>query len=294
MSFSADLQNLIVSLQTLTGAGICFHDYEHLFDSGDIDPSYVHHHCDFCEYIRSLDGKYSCVLSDRTEVGELALRLRKPFFHKCAAGLTEYVIPLIIESSVVGVVFLGQCITEEMQEGEILKHLNLDDKKIETIRNLYHRMPVLSKQQLIAAGNIFSLAFLRLVDNYGKNAIHYGKYDNISGLIKRIKYFISANYMTKLSLSSLAETFFVSPAYLSRIFRENMNKSVMEYIFEIRIAEAKNLLSGTKMPIGSVAFTVGYEDQNYFSRLFRKQTGLSPCEYRAASKKQAYDKTAFG
>lgn len=285
MPFSADLQALIESMQTLTGVGICFHDYEHLFDKGDIASCYVHHHCDFCEYIRSLDGKYSCVLSDRTEVGELALKLRKPFFHKCSAGLTEYVIPLIIESSVVGVVFLGQCITEEMQESEILKLVNLEGDKIETFRNLYHRMPVLSKQQLIAAGNIFSLAFLRLVDNYGKNAIHYGKYDNTSGLIERIKYFISANYMTELSLSSLAETFFVSPAYLSRVFRENMNKSVMEYIFEIRIAEAENLLKETKMPIGSVAFAVGYQDQNYFSRFFRKQTGLSPCEFRESSKK---------
>ena len=96
-----------------------------------------------------------------------------------------------------------------------------------------------------------------------------------------IKDYVDENYMKQeTNPGNIAERFGVSGSYLGILFREQQKTTISKYITQLRISKAAELLTGTKLQIQAIAEKVGYSDQNYFARIFKKQTGLSPGEYR--------------
>ncbi len=90
------------------------------------------------------------------------------------------------------------------------------------------------------------------------------------------------NYAQNLSVKDCAETCHLSASRFAHIFKEAMGKSPLEYLTEIRISKAKELLSTCSMPISEIAVSVGFWDQNYFARIFKQQTGMSPKQYASS------------
>ena len=80
--------------------------------------------------------------------------------------------------------------------------------------------------------------------------------------------------------------------YMSRKFKEEMGVGVVEYINQIRINKAKELLCNTDQTIHEVSDHIGFADQKYFSRQFKKETSLSPTEYRTRNKNNHSDRSA--
>ncbi|UUZ81280.1 helix-turn-helix transcriptional regulator [Paenibacillus sp. P26] len=78
----------------------------------------------------------------------------------------------------------------------------------------------------------------------------------------------------------LSEKFHFSPQYIAKKFKELYNTTVMTYLTEPRMEKAKSLLIHTEMPVSEMAATLGYADENYFGKVFKKQTGSSPLQYR--------------
>jgi len=97
-------------------------------------------------------------------------------------------------------------------------------------------------------------------------------------LMKAIS-FVNENYHRQIQLSDAAEAASVSPAYLSRLFGESMDSSFIDYLTALRIESAERLIREKRMSIKEVSFAVGYQDPNYFSKIFRKMTGISPSMY---------------
>ncbi|MBI4978422.1 MAG: AraC family transcriptional regulator [Spirochaetes bacterium] len=89
---------------------------------------------------------------------------------------------------------------------------------------------------------------------------------------------------TKVSLAELARVSRCSASTVIRMFREHFNTTPGHYVIERRIAQAKELLINTGMPVESVGETVGIPDPFYFSRIFKKVTGRSPRQCRAESR----------
>ena len=82
-----------------------------------------------------------------------------------------------------------------------------------------------------------------------------------------------------IRLEDVAESLKVSPFYLSRTFSSESDFSLIDYLTEARINEAKKLLSDGRYIVADVAMMVGYEDSNYFSKVFKRRTGQSPCKF---------------
>lgn len=95
------------------------------------------------------------------------------------------------------------------------------------------------------------------------------------------KEFISSQYMeSDLSLKRVCRALSVSKSYLSAVFKEQSGMTLVEYLTEVRVEQAKVLLGSTSQKIYEVAEAVGFRDAHYFSMTFRKQTGQTPTEYR--------------
>ena len=101
-----------------------------------------------------------------------------------------------------------------------------------------------------------------------------------SGMIKKAKLFISEHFAEPLSLEDVAAHVDLSPSYFSTVFKEHTQTSFKEYLNYIRIEESKRLLSNTDYSIIDIAIAVGFEDQSYFSKVFKKYTGMTPKQYR--------------
>ena len=99
--------------------------------------------------------------------------------------------------------------------------------------------------------------------------------------IYRSKDYISNHYMDhNRSVKSVSENVFLSVSYLCTYFKSETGVTLNQYITDYRIRKALNLLSSTNMKIIDVSSAVGYKDSNYFAKLFKKQTGMSPKEYK--------------
>lgn len=99
-------------------------------------------------------------------------------------------------------------------------------------------------------------------------------------IVKEAEEYINSNYQHYLTLDLVADKVHVSPAYLSRIFKEEKNESFVRYLNKIRMIKAKQLLSKTQLDIGEVAVKVGFRNQNYFTTVFRKKEGMTPSDFR--------------
>ncbi len=92
--------------------------------------------------------------------------------------------------------------------------------------------------------------------------------------------YIKAHLSVTFSVKDVADTVDLSPYYASRIFKEDTGITIMEYATKARINEAKYLLTNPKFRVEEVAAQVGYTDPSYFGRVFKKQVGMSPRQYR--------------
>jgi len=106
----------------------------------------------------------------------------------------------------------------------------------------------------------------------------YKRSKNID-VVEKVKDYIDNNYMNGVSLDNLAQYVSMSSFYLSRIFSKVEGTNIKEYIIKIRMEKAKSMLiEGTKT-VKQISWEVGYVDQNYFSKAFKKYTNISPKEY---------------
>lgn len=98
--------------------------------------------------------------------------------------------------------------------------------------------------------------------------------------IRIIKEYVNENYASTITLEDIARQVYLSPVYVSATFKAQTGMGFTAYLIEVRMDKAKQLLRSTGMNISEVARKVGYTDVKHFGKLFKKQTGINPAEYR--------------
>ena len=101
-----------------------------------------------------------------------------------------------------------------------------------------------------------------------------------ANIIHRCIQYIGTGYAEHLTLESAARALFLSPDYLSRIFSKETGTSFNRYLNNVRITKAKELIRSGNLRLTDISQMVGYDDQSYFTKVFRRITGISPNEYR--------------
>ena len=98
--------------------------------------------------------------------------------------------------------------------------------------------------------------------------------------IRLAKQYIYENYDQNLSLENVSAKIGFNPAYFSTLFKKETGINFLEYVMEIRVQKAQNLLISTNSSLMEISTKVGYADFKYFSKIFKRITGLKPTEYR--------------
>ena len=99
-------------------------------------------------------------------------------------------------------------------------------------------------------------------------------------VIQRSIAYIKKHHMERIPLDEIAAHVSLSPTYFSRLFKEEMKTTFTEFLNRYRITKAKSLLVNSRIPIIDVAGLVGFEDQSYFTKVFKKHSGVSPGRFR--------------
>ena len=102
--------------------------------------------------------------------------------------------------------------------------------------------------------------------------------------VEQICAYLAANYQQKFSLTDVAARFYLSPYYLSRLFRRVTGQSIVDYINGRRIEAAQHLLETTDLNISAVAEQTGFTSAAHFRRVFRETMGVGPLQYRKSNR----------
>lgn len=101
-----------------------------------------------------------------------------------------------------------------------------------------------------------------------------------NSIIENAKEYIKNNFSKDISLDDVSRVANISPYYFSKIFKEDTGENFIEYVTNIRIEKAKELLATTECSMKEICAMVGYSDPNYFSRSFKKNVGVTPTEFK--------------
>ena len=161
--------------------------------------------------------------------------------------------------------------------GLTYKNPVMDVKNTSEVVNILRKMPPERTadigENLSFTAKIYEFMSLLAVNKHGTE-----KSENIY-LETAIRY-IKANYHKELSVEQVAYHTGISRKYLFAIFKKALAVSVKDYITSYRIERAKEFLLDKNLPIGNIAYSVGYNDQMTFSKMFKLKTGFSPSEFR--------------
>lgn len=233
----------------------------------------------FCNKIREDKVRLkNCALSDESHF-QKAKELKKTIVYTCHAGIVETITPIFYENVIIAYIMLGRFRDKEKKYSSAsvvrksLSAYGIDDEEEKEYLGLYKLLPVLSEKQLSSAISILKTC-IRYIWN--ENLIKL----NRSMLPSKIENYILENLSSELTIKNICKTFFISKETLYSIFRNEYNDTVKNFINNKRIQQAEQLLKETTLTIDNIAESVGISDYNYFIRLFKKKTGLTPLRYK--------------
>lgn len=157
------------------------------------------------------------------------------------------------------------------------------DKSADYLRQLLECRTQNTSREFAVTGTFF--LFLSTV----RGTIHLPDDTDLNDTAALATDYISRSYAYDISVDDVAQAACVSRATLYRVFKECFGVSVQQYLMDVRISTAAELLSTTEYSVNEIVASCGFSSYQYFIRLFQKKKGLSPYQYRSQFHIQNYD-----
>ncbi len=234
----------------------------------------------FCQHIQSTAvGKSKCEACDMYGFRQ-AKETGKPCVYQCHAGLIEVCVPILSgqrNDELLGYVMMGHLLDDQISLGSQWNTVN------ENCRHFITDMGVLNHQffQLIPTSRASVGALCHILQICIEHLLLQKLIQrNRDDLWQRAQAYIDENLREKLLISDIAQMLSVSISTLNRCAEKNVNMAIGKFILQKRIALACKYLKDPKYRISEIAGNCGISDYNYFSRVFKLKTGMTPREYR--------------
>lgn len=268
---NSDLISLVKNFGTISNATIA------IFDANrNLLASYPDSSIPFCRLIReNAEVNEQCNNCDILGFSK-CYASKKPYLYHCHMGLVEIASPIIYGETLLGYILIGQ-FTDNPNKEQIRKNvLRMADKHgfsaVDSLKEL---------EKVVYLDSAYTTALSQLIEmcaNYIwlNNIIKL----NNSNLGQEIRLYISTHLTENLSVDSICAKYSISASGLYQLFQKVYGCGVAKIIREERIKRAKELLLDSKLSINDVAAQVGILDANYFTRVFKTETGITPKNYR--------------
>ena len=120
---------------------------------------------------------------------------------------------------------------------------------------------------------------IKVLDRFSECIFNIENVKNFNIIQKSMEY-INDNVSSSISLDSVAQFVYLSSSYFSRLFKKEMGINFIDYLNKVRVEESKSYLTDLKISLIDIAHTVGFTDQSYYTKVFKKIEGISPGQYR--------------
>jgi len=284
------LEEYVVSIEKNFNVNINIHD---VIGVSSLAPSLekvfsthqYHNNC-FCNSIKRNPRCLGLCILNKSKLCSRCKKISTAFYDSCYMGIEEIVYPVTCDKKLIAIICIGQFYSnidsskKLIQKNSSIYNLN----KVETENNFVSTTRILDFD-IEALHYYISMLIEHLCLNFklsleNKNNTDILCVNQNNFIVSTSTYFIKENYEKPLTLKLLAANSYCNPTYLSHIFKEKMNTTITEYINNVRIQKAKELIDLTSKSITEISIKVGFNDSGYFGRVFKNIIGLSPKEYR--------------
>jgi len=234
-------------------------------------------HSRFCSIMNAdQEGHRRCEECDYKAM-KACMERRQAYTYKCHAGLRECVLPVFDSGEIVAYIAFGQVLDDssrKLQWEDTLEALDWYEGDIAELKDAYGELVQFSQAK--------RKAFAELLEAITS-------YIQLEGIIRsanfsdqqRLEMFIDEHYMEKLSLKSISESLGIGTTKLCSLAKKlSPDGSITKLISIRRVEAAKILLLKENMSIAEIAEKVGFSDYNYFTKIFKKISGVTPSQYR--------------
>ena len=227
---------------------------------------------DYCNLIQSTkDGKKACAYSDECLLA--SCKASGVTQHRlCNAGLVDTAVPIIYRDEIIGYLLFGQ-----MRSGvefpavrNYIERLGID---VDVAQKEFDSIPPNDENKINSISNIATMLVKYIIL---ENMLSPDLNENIQRAVS----YINDNLDTELSVASVCKSANISKSVLYKKFREKFNCTLSEYVNRQRINESIKLLHTTSLSIDEISQRVGFTSASYYSKIFKKQTGVSPLKYK--------------
>ena len=159
-------------------------------------------------------------------------------------------------------------IFREADEGNVLRQMELFEEMEEKDNNFE-----------VVCQNLLEVLIINMVRRTKANLL-IAPAKKVAKECRFVEQYINNHFREEISLELLSEKAFMNKFYLVHAFKQYKGISPINYLIQLRIKEAKELLSTTNYSISQISESSGFSSQSYFSQVFKKETGMTPNEYR--------------
>lgn len=236
----------------------------------------------FCRAVQACEGGLARCQACDAEHARLAKRNQQPLRYTCHAGLTEFIIPIVVDNDVIALLQCGQVLERAPGLGDwkpVRQRLNWVTGRTRNLAIAFRRTKVLS-----AATQEDLVSLLKLIAHHAATA-HARKLQlelrHQDRIVSRTLTYLRQHFREKLSLTQVSIAVGASTRNLTRLLRVCTGATLVEHLHRLRIAYACELLTQTNAKIAAVVLASGFGSVQQFDRVFRQRTGRTPAEWRA-------------
>lgn len=262
-----EIISLLAELHNISGFRISLHgmDFEEI-------AAYPDKALPFCAYVHTCKGEHAkCIKSDAVACKKVR-ESESALIYKCRYGLTEVICPLHTLGSPSGYLMMGQARDESLDDNLLssaLALLGADAKAAGLIKSI----PKISSEKTASFAKIMTICaeYMTLI-----NALPGNK----PSTAELTRLYIYENFREKITMQDICTALGRTKSAICPSFKKKYGKTVMDYLTELRIDEAKKMLLETDMTVSEISDDIGFSDTSYFSKVFFKIVGTSPSQYR--------------
>lgn len=228
------------------------------------------------------------------DAGRRAMKSGNPFIFSCHANLSHLIFPLNSGRQQLGSILVGPFVTEEPSSDmfvDIAKRYSPEARDLLELYEKAKHIPLITPEKAEQCSWLISYIFLPFLSSNAsvpQEAPQNGSRETAAtdsgkgtDVIQSAIAYMQQHFDSPITLKETADYVELNPSYFSTLFKQSCGSSFKEYLNYIRIEKSKKLLTTTDSSILDIALSIGFEDQSYFTKVFKKYTGLTPKQYRS-------------